>query len=179
MPASGEVGVLGFARDSETRGVGRVPGRASRELRRCGGAADLGTLSISQARRPALGAGELPVAAYEAAGTEPDRACGIIGRAAEVVYREPRALENRSGARGALGPNDEYEADPHVEGAVHLLVRDAAQSLDERKDRRRLGPAFDVEPHGTGRAHEIEQAIAGEVRERAHRHTRLQDGKHR
>jgi hypothetical protein len=51
--------------------------------------------------------------------------------------------------------------------------------LHQIEDGWRLGPAFDIEPHRTCRANEVEHAVAGDVGERMHRQPRIQDVQHR
>src|SRR5262245_18980710 len=140
---------------------------ATRDMRRCGGAADPGLSTWPGGRPNRLpDAGEAPVATHEILRSEGDRALRIFGGVTEYVHREPVLGEQSADAIGRRRRDDEAESDTHVEGAEHLLVGDTAESLDQSEDRRRLRPAFDVEPDGARRANQVEETIAGDVSER-------------
>ena len=85
--------------------------------------------------------------------------------------RPCRALPRISMARVlVLGRHDDAKADAHVEDPVHLGVLDPTQLLEHGEDRRRRGQR--VEPHADlcFDASQVEEAVAGDVAERVHRH---------
>src|SRR5262245_3333252 len=136
-------------------------------MRRCGGAADPGS-SAWPGNRPGWlrDASEAPVATHEILRSNGDRALRIVGGATEYVHREPVLGEQSTDAIGRRRRGDEADSDSHVEGAEHRLIGNTAESLDQPEDRRRLRPAFDVEPDGARRASQVEETIAGDVSER-------------
>lgn len=105
---------------------------------------------------------------FEANRQQPHRAPRLGDRAAEDEGVDLVLAGNRDRLVCLEFGHDHAEADPHVEDRVHLLVGDLAELLDQPEDRLRLGQVIDDEPDLGVDAQEIQQAVAGHVRQRLH-----------
>src|SRR5207245_9359918 len=112
-------------------------------------------------------ANETSPAADQVTGSGPDGPFRGPRPGLEHVNTNSGSLEPLARDRNTFGSNDERESYPHVEGAIHLLLGDTSDPLQEAEHRWWLRPVFDVEPDGADRANEIEESVARHVRESA------------